>query len=112
MAREIKIGDRMVGDGYPAYMIAEIGINHNGDLGIVSGLDMEAGELAVDFDGDSVALDASAGSIFHMRSVSVRILRFVALSSTTRSAVVFLLLQIRLAALGRSALSPQACRAS
>lgn len=24
----------MVGDGYPAYMIAEIGINHNGDLGI------------------------------------------------------------------------------
>ena len=34
MAREIKIGDRMVGDGYPAYMIAEIGINHNGDLGI------------------------------------------------------------------------------
>jgi N-acetylneuraminate synthase len=34
MAREIKIGDRMVGDGYPAYVIAEIGINHNGDLGI------------------------------------------------------------------------------
>ena len=34
MAREIRIGDRMVGDGYPAYMIAEIGINHNGDLGI------------------------------------------------------------------------------
>ena len=24
----------MVGDGYPAYVIAEIGINHNGDLGI------------------------------------------------------------------------------
>ena len=34
MAREIRIGDRMVGDGYPAYVIAEIGINHNGDLGI------------------------------------------------------------------------------
>src|SRR5690349_906400 len=34
MTREIKIGNRMVGDGYPAYMIAEIGINHNGDLGI------------------------------------------------------------------------------
>jgi len=34
MPREIRIGDRMVGDGYPAYMIAEIGINHNGDLGI------------------------------------------------------------------------------
>ena len=35
MAREIRIGDRMVGDGYPAYVVAEIGINHNGDLGIV-----------------------------------------------------------------------------
>ncbi|HUE99166.1 MAG TPA: N-acetylneuraminate synthase family protein [Anaerolineales bacterium] len=34
MSREIKIGDRMVGDGHPAYIIAEIGINHNGDLGV------------------------------------------------------------------------------
>lgn len=34
MTREIKIGERLVGDGQPAYVIAEIGINHNGDLGI------------------------------------------------------------------------------
>jgi N-acetylneuraminate synthase len=34
MTREIKIGNHMVGDGHPAYVIAEIGINHNGDLGI------------------------------------------------------------------------------
>ena len=34
MTREIKIGNRMVGDGHPAYVIAEIGINHNGDLDI------------------------------------------------------------------------------
>ncbi|HUI89703.1 MAG TPA: N-acetylneuraminate synthase family protein [Anaerolineales bacterium] len=34
MAREIKMGSRMVGDGHPAFVIAEIGINHNGDLGI------------------------------------------------------------------------------
>lgn len=34
MARETKIGDRMVGNGYRAFVIAEIGINHNGDLGI------------------------------------------------------------------------------
>jgi len=32
MSREIKIGNRMVGDGHPAYIIAEIGINHNGSL--------------------------------------------------------------------------------
>lgn len=34
MTREIKIGNKMVGDGHPAYVIAEIGINHNGDLNI------------------------------------------------------------------------------
>jgi len=32
MAREVKLGDRLVGDGRPTYVIAEIGINHNGDL--------------------------------------------------------------------------------
>ena len=34
MAREIKLGKKSVGDGQPVYVIAEIGINHNGDLGI------------------------------------------------------------------------------
>ncbi len=34
MARTIKLGNREVGDGCPAYVIAEIGINHNGDLDI------------------------------------------------------------------------------
>ena len=34
MAREIKLGNRLIGDGQPAYIIAEIGINHNGDLDI------------------------------------------------------------------------------
>jgi len=32
MAREIKIGDRFVGDGHPTYVVAEIGINHNGNI--------------------------------------------------------------------------------
>jgi N-acetylneuraminate synthase len=32
MKREVKIGKRMVGDGHPAYIVAEIGINHNGDV--------------------------------------------------------------------------------
>jgi N-acetylneuraminate synthase len=34
MTREIKLGQRMVGDGHPAYIIAEVGINHNGDIDI------------------------------------------------------------------------------
>ena len=32
MPREIKLGDRIVGDGHPTYVVAEIGINHNGDV--------------------------------------------------------------------------------
>jgi N-acetylneuraminate synthase len=32
MTREIRIGDRLIGDGHPTYVIAEIGINHNGDV--------------------------------------------------------------------------------
>lgn len=30
----VQIGSRWVGNGYPTYIIAEIGINHNGDLSI------------------------------------------------------------------------------
>ncbi len=32
MARAIRLGERLVGDGYPTYIVAEVGINHNGDL--------------------------------------------------------------------------------
>jgi len=32
MKREIKVGERLVGDGHPTYIVGEIGINHNGDL--------------------------------------------------------------------------------
>ncbi|MFQ5921621.1 MAG: N-acetylneuraminate synthase family protein [Anaerolineales bacterium] len=32
MDREIRLGERDVGDGHPTYIVAEIGINHNGDL--------------------------------------------------------------------------------
>ena len=36
--RAIRIGDRPVGDGSPAYVVAEIGINHNGDVSIAKKL--------------------------------------------------------------------------
>lgn len=32
--REIKIGSRFIGDGHPVFVVGEIGINHNGDVGI------------------------------------------------------------------------------
>ena len=38
MARETHIGNRLVGDGHPVFVVAEIGINHNGDLFIAKQL--------------------------------------------------------------------------
>ncbi len=32
--REIKVGNKLIGDGHPVFIIGEIGINHNGDLEI------------------------------------------------------------------------------
>lgn len=46
----IKIGDRLVGDGQPAYIIAEIGVNHNGILQLA----FELIDAAVDAGADAV----------------------------------------------------------
>jgi N-acetylneuraminate synthase len=35
---EVNLGSRAVGDGHPCYVLAEIGINHNGDLGLAKRL--------------------------------------------------------------------------
>ncbi len=46
----IKIGDRLVGDGQPAYIIAEIGVNHNGFLDLA----LKLIDVAVDAGVDAV----------------------------------------------------------
>src|ERR1017187_9561364 len=38
----VKIGNKLVGDGQPSYIIAEIGINHNGDIDLARRLVSEA----------------------------------------------------------------------
>ena len=38
MSRTVKIGKHVIGDGHPIYIIAEIGINHNGDLNLAKRL--------------------------------------------------------------------------
>lgn len=44
MRRTVKLGNNIVGDGQPSYIIAEIGINHNGDLEIAKKLIAAAAE--------------------------------------------------------------------
>jgi len=48
MTRAILLGDRPVGDGQPAYIVAEIGINHNGDLALAKQLIDAAVSAGVD----------------------------------------------------------------
>src|SRR3979409_2487909 len=60
---QVKIGDRVVGDGAPCYVVGEIGINHNGDLGIARRLVAVAaiaGANAVKFQKRTVELVYSA----------------------------------------------------
>ena len=47
---EIKIGDQLVGDGHPTYVIAEIGVNHNGILALA----LELIDVAVSAGADAV----------------------------------------------------------
>jgi N-acetylneuraminate synthase len=47
---EIQIGDRLIGNGHPTYIIAEIGVNHNG----IPQLAFELIDIAVDAGADAV----------------------------------------------------------
>jgi N-acetylneuraminate synthase len=56
---EIKIGKEMIGDGHPCYVIAEIGINHNGEIDVAKKL--------ID-----VAVSAKCGAVkFQKRTIDV-----------------------------------------
>lgn len=48
MSTAIKIGNKWVGDGYPVYIIGEIGINHNGDVEIAKELIRKAHHAGMD----------------------------------------------------------------
>ena len=48
MKREIRLGNRLVGDGHPTFIIAEIGINHNGDLEVCKQMIDAAAHAGVD----------------------------------------------------------------
>ena len=48
MAKELKIGNKIIGEGHPVYIIAEIGINHNGDIEIAEKMIRAAKKAGVD----------------------------------------------------------------
>lgn len=45
---EVKIGDRVIGAGRPAFLVAEIGINHNGDMALAREMIDAAAESGAD----------------------------------------------------------------
>jgi len=48
MPNQLLFGDQKVGKGFPTYIIAEIGINHNGSVEIAKELIKSAAEAGVD----------------------------------------------------------------
>jgi N,N'-diacetyllegionaminate synthase len=46
--KHFKIGDRMVGHGHPAFIIAEVGINHNGNVAVAKEMISAAWESGAD----------------------------------------------------------------
>jgi len=66
MSRTVKIGNRWVGEGKPCFIVAEIGINHNGDLDITRKLisaSVLAGCDAVKFQKRTVEVVYSAADL-------------------------------------------------
>src|SRR3972149_12248677 len=48
MNLQINVNGRLIGDNQPAYIIAEIGLNHNGDLNLAKQLVSKAKECGAD----------------------------------------------------------------
>ena len=63
MAKELKIGKHVIGTGHPTYIIAEIGINHNGDIKIAEEMIRAAKQAGVSAVIMSVVFDMAAGVI-------------------------------------------------
>lgn len=70
MNKVIRIGDRLVGDGQPTYIVAEIGINHNGDIKLAKRMidaAVRAGVNAVKFQKRTPELCVPPDQRSHMR---------------------------------------------
>lgn len=71
MNKEVRIGNKIVGDGHPCFIIAEVGINHNGDVKLAKKLidiAVMAGCDAVKFQKRTVDVVYSAEELAKERS--------------------------------------------
>jgi hypothetical protein len=50
LVNSIKIGNRLIGDDEPCFIIAEVGVNHNGDINLAKALI----DIAIDAGADAV----------------------------------------------------------
>jgi N-acetylneuraminate synthase len=67
---EVKLGNTLVGDGHPCYVVAEIGINHNGDMDIAKlliNVAVAAGCKAVKFQKRTIEIVYSAEELARPR---------------------------------------------
>lgn len=48
MSKKVLIGDKLIGDGHPCFIVGEIGINHNGSVDIAKGLIDVAANVGAD----------------------------------------------------------------
>jgi N-acetylneuraminate synthase len=67
---EVKLGNTFVGDGHPCYVVAEIGINHNGDMDIAKlliNVAVAAGCKAVKFQKRTIEIVYSAEELARPR---------------------------------------------
>jgi len=46
--KKVRIGDRLIGEGEPCFIIAEAGVNHNGDIGLAKKLISAAKDAGAD----------------------------------------------------------------
>ncbi len=74
MIKPVKIGSRLIGEGQPVFIVAEAGVNHNGDIELAKRLADAAKEAGADavkfqtFSADAIALKDAPKSTYHIET--------------------------------------------